>query len=208
MKELIKEFINEKGKELVFISGTIVVVLALVFGHSYITEGGEPYLPENLYSLESKIDRGLSRGLSITNKVTKDLNDLLELEREGKMTEVLAQINEAKEPLEDINSIVSRAAKSIEESAGLISQVKPKRAQRFLSDAMTHAAVLGQNLLAFSQQMDTLYAGLETRARGEGVADVEYARLVQDVNLRVQVINNIQNEYNRAMDQFYQLTDV
>ncbi|MDP3953783.1 MAG: hypothetical protein Q8P99_03110, partial [bacterium] len=122
-------------------------------------------------------------------------------------TEVLAEIGEARTPLAKITSTVTKLAADIESIAALVPQVKPRKAQRILSDAMIDAAVLGQNLLTFSQQMDTLYDGLEARAKGEE-SNEDYARLVQEVNAQVQGINNLRSRYNAAIDQLYQLTDV
>ncbi|MDZ4231380.1 MAG: hypothetical protein U1C52_01150 [Patescibacteria group bacterium] len=207
MKHLAQEFIQEKGRELVLISGAIIVILTLAFGYSYFVDGGDPYLPDEFSTLESKVDRELSNGLTITSEATANLNDLLKLELEGKKTEVLAEIGEARAPLAKITSTVTKLAADIESIAALVPQVKPRKAQGILSDAMIDAAVLGQNLLTFSQQMDTLYDGLEARAKGEE-SNEDYARLVQEVNAQVQGINNLRSRYNAAIDQLYQLTDV
>ncbi|MEX2054150.1 MAG: hypothetical protein WD883_01230 [Candidatus Colwellbacteria bacterium] len=206
MKELAQEFIKEKGKELVFVSGTILVILAMAFGYSYLIEGGDPYVPEGLHRVESQLDKRLTQGLSITEDVTLDLNQFLELELQGNTAAILSKANEAKAPLAEINSIVSKAAEDIEDIAAVIPQIKPKIAQRALSDALTYAAILGQRLLTFSEQMDSLYVGLETRAKGEeSIAD--YVRLVQEANVVVQEINSLRDQYNASMSQFYELTD-
>ncbi len=206
MKEAINQFIQEKGKELVFITGSAVVVLALAFGHALFTEGGDPYLPEGLLSARSRVNRAISDSLLITNEATDNLNELLKLETEGKTGEVLQKIGEYEAPLAEINPAVAKAAVDIEKIARLMPEVKPRGARAVLSDAMTRAAMIGQALLSFSQQMAVLYDGLEARVHGEEFSG-DYASLVGGANAQVREINALYDQYEADMDRFKLLTD-
>jgi len=206
MKELLQEFIQERGKELVFISGAIVIALTLIFGYAYFVEGGDPFLPEGFKSTSSKVEGGVEDSLLITNEATANLNELLDLEVQGKTQEIRSNMGSYREPLGEIVPTVTELAEDIEKISTLISQVKPRRAQKIVSDAMSTAAIMGQRLLTFKENIDTLYEGLGDRING-GEVDGSYAVLVEEVNTQVRTINALYDQYNALMGQFRELTD-
>ncbi len=206
MKELIQELIQEKGRELVFITGVVIVVLALAFGYLYFMGEDDPLLPNGFLSTRSSINKNISDSFLITNKVTQNLNDLLELDAEDDKTEILANIGKYRGSLLEIQPTVEKMANGIEKISSMISEVRPKRAQEILSDALTNTAILGQTLLSFQQKMNVLYDGLEAKARGEEFAG-DYTKLVNEVNDQVRDINSLYDSYQATMEEFNQLTN-
>ena len=126
MKGVIKELIAEKGRELAIMGIAIILVVAGTIAFHFYTQGGNPFVPEEITSNISKIDRSLSRGISIMEDAANNLNELFRLEKEGNTSEVTQKIFTYKNDLEKMREVFVDMPKDLQTVDDQVSQVRPR----------------------------------------------------------------------------------
>ena len=204
MEGVIKELIAEKGRELAVMGMAIILVVAGTIAFHFYTQGGNPFVPEEITSNISKIDRSLSRGISIMEDAANNLNELFRLEKEGNTSEVTQKIFTYKNDLEKMREVFVDMPKDLQTVDDQVSQVRPRVAGKSLSEALNTAAQVAIELLRLREDTIALYDGLEARIRGEETKG--YNLMVDRATNQGKLINSLYQGFQDAVSTFEDLT--
>ena len=204
MKDLFKELILEKGKELAAM-GAVLLLVALGAAAIYLyTQGGTPFVPEEINSARSQISKDLVKSIKAAGDSNNNLKELLILESEGNTSEVLQKAPIYKVDLSKIEEHLLDMPQEIQTVADHIPEVRPRSAGKALSGAMNAAAQASMELLRLRQDSVSLYDGLEARARGEEFK--EYKTIADRIKRQGDLINSLYDEFKAKIDTFKTLT--
>ncbi|KKU21001.1 MAG: hypothetical protein UX31_C0023G0008 [Candidatus Nomurabacteria bacterium GW2011_GWA1_46_11] len=204
MKDLFKELILEKGKELAAM-GAVLLLVALGAAAIYLyTQGGTPFVPEEINSARSQISKDLVKSIKAAGDSNNNLKELLILESEGNTSEVLQKAPIYKVDLSKIEEPLLDMPQEIQTVADHIPEVRPRSAGKALSGAMNAAAQASMELLRLRQDSVSLYDGLEARARGEEFK--EYKTIADRIKRQGDLINSLYDEFKAKIDTFKTLT--
>ena len=204
MKDLFKELILEKGKELAAM-GAVLLLVALGAAAIYLyTQGGTPFVPEEINSARSQISKDLVKSIKAAGDSNNNLKELLILESEGNTSEVLQKAPIYKADLSKIEEPLLDMPQEIQTVADHIPEVRPRSAGKALSGAMNAAAQASMELLRLRQDSVSLYDGLEARARGEEFK--EYKTIADRIKRQGDLINSLYDEFKAKIDTFKTLT--
>lgn len=203
MEKIFKELIAEKKKELIAIGIALLLIAAGAIAVYSYAHGGNPFVPEEATEARGKINRTLSRGITVMENLVGNLNSLLRLESEGNKPEVLEQVPLYKNDLGKVEEVLANMPQDIQAVADRLPEVRPRNAGKILSEAMNAAAQASIELLRLRGDMASLYAGVEARAKGEATED--YNLIVDRVNRQVSLINSLYDEFKAKVETFKSL---
>ncbi len=204
MKNVIQELIAEKGRELAAMGIALLLVAAGVLAAHFYTQGGSPFVPEEITATRAEINKALSKGINAMEDTISNLNELLRLEKEGNTSEIIQKVPVYKTDLAKVGQVLLNMPQDIQTIADLISQVRPRSAGKPLSEAMGQAAQASIELLRLREDMVVLYDDLDARARGEKTE--EYNLIVDRVNRQGSLINSLYDEFHTKIAEFRDLT--
>ena len=204
MKDLFKELILEKGKELAAM-GAVLLLVALGAAAIYLyTQGGTPFVPEEVGTARAQVAKDLLKSIRAAEDSSSKLKELLTLESEGNTSEVLQKAPIYKVDLSKIEEPLLDMPQEIQTVADHIPEVRPRSAGKALSGAMNAAAQASMELLRLRQDSVSLYDGLEARARGEEFK--EYKTIADRIKRQGDLINSLYDEFKAKIDTFKTLT--
>ena len=204
MKDIIQELIRVKGKELAGMGIAILLIAAGFLAFHFYTQGGDPFVPEEVTTTRAKINKSLSRGINDMEDTIDSLNELLILEKEGNKSEIIAKVPTYKTDMAQIGQSLLTMPQDIQIIADLLPQIRPRNASKPLEDALGAAAQASIELLHLREDMVALYDGLEAYARGEEVK--EYNLIVDRVNSQSKLINSLYDTFKTNIATFRKLT--
>jgi len=204
MKDIIREFIRVKGKELAGMGIAILLIAVGFLAFHFYTQGGDPFVPEEVTTTRAKINKSLSRGINDMEDTIDSLNELLILEKEGNKSEIIAKVPTYKTDMAQIGQSLLSMPQDIQIIADLLPQIRPRNASKPLEDALGAAAQASIELLHLRENMVALYDGLEAYARGEEVK--EYNLIVDRVNSQSKLINSLYDTFKTNIATFRKLT--
>ncbi|KKU18037.1 MAG: hypothetical protein UX29_C0021G0013 [Parcubacteria group bacterium GW2011_GWA2_46_10] len=185
--------------------GAVLLLVALGAAAIYLyTQGGTPFVPEEINSARSQISKDLVKSIKAAGDSNNNLKELLILESEGNTSEVLQKAPIYKVDLSKIEEPLLDMPQEIQAVADHIPEVRPRSAGKALSGAMNAVAQASMELLRLRQDSVSLYDGLEARARGEEFK--EYKTIADRIKRQGDLINSLYDEFKAKIDTFKTLT--
>jgi len=150
------------------------------------------------------------RGAEIAQKIVglssvslETLDQIARHDREGNSPEALILISNQLIQNRTTRDEAIALSTELEKMAGNLLDIKPARAQRLATEAVSYEVALVSRLIGYNYFLTRLFEILESKFNGElADADGQVDTLINQINGERQTINNLNSKFNGAMAEF------
>ena len=137
----------------------------------------------------------------VDKKIAKILNEIAELDKEGKYTEALVLISQELKRNRQAREKAIKLSVQLETMAKNLSQISPASASQVALQAISSETALISRLITYNEYLTQLLEVLREKFLGKSDGD-KILELLVKINGEIQAINDLNRKFNEVMGEF------
>jgi hypothetical protein len=158
-------------------------------------------VPEDFLKARQEASLIASEIVTISNESTNNLNEIAELDKEGKYTEALILISQELERNRQAREKAIKLSVQLETMAKNLAQISPASASQVALQAVSSETALISRLIIYNDYLTQLLEVLREKFLGKSDGD-KIPELLVKINGEIQAINDLNRKFNEVMKEF------
>ncbi len=158
-------------------------------------------VPEDFLRARQEASLIASEIVAISNESTNNLNEIAELDKEGKYTEALVLISQELKRNRQAREKAIKLSVQLETMAKNLSQISPASASQVALQAISSETALISRLITYNEYLTQLLEVLREKFLGKSDGD-KILELLVKINGEIQAINDLNRKFNEVMGEF------